>query len=203
MSTETTLTIPDEAWRVYLVGSPGFVLDIDPEILIEHIDDEDWIDREYGDSQPRRIVVVRRSAIPKPQSPGSEFLRMPGSHLVDDHFQWELDDEEPERARMLWRAAHGFAYALNIDALPARYILGDAGDTPPAAEVLSDQMWVIPEPEDRTGEVLRQHREDWASWLESWQSAVGPEPPTIDAVIRWLRADSLPFGRAANPEASS
>jgi hypothetical protein len=46
-----------------------------------------------------------------------------------------------------------------------------------------------------------QHREEWATWLESWQGAVGPQPPTIDAVIRWLRADSPPFGRAANPEA--
>ncbi len=40
-------------------------------------------------------------------------------------------------------------------------------------------------------------REQWASWLENWTSAVGPEPPTSQAVIAWLRADSRPFGCSA------
>jgi hypothetical protein len=46
--------------------------------------------------------------------------------------------------------------------------------------------------------IRAEEREGWASWLESWLSAIGPEPPTVEGVLRWLRADSRPFGvRAA------
>lgn len=50
-------------------------------------------------------------------------------------------------------------------------------------------------------EALAEHRRDWAGWLDNWDGAVGPERPTIQAVVRWLRADRLPFGVAANPDA--
>jgi hypothetical protein len=37
-------------------------------------------------------------------------------------------------------------------------------------------------------------REAWASWLDAWLSAVGPEPPTVVAVLRALREGPRPFG---------
>ena len=46
--------------------------------------------------------------------------------------------------------------------------------------------------------VLREYRREWASWLENWHGAVGPEPPTIEAIIAALRANWTPFGIAAN-----
>jgi hypothetical protein len=47
-----------------------------------------------------------------------------------------------------------------------------------------------------------EEREAWAAWLENWIGAVGPERPTLEAVVAWLRADSRPFGaRAAREDA--
>lgn len=43
---------------------------------------------------------------------------------------------------------------------------------------------------------LSAHRQDWASWLAGWIGAVGPMPPTVDAVVSALRSDHLPFGVA-------
>ena len=41
------------------------------------------------------------------------------------------------------------------------------------------------------GDLLREHREEWASYIENWSAAVGPEPP---------RAPHPAFGViAANP----
>lgn len=46
-------------------------------------------------------------------------------------------------------------------------------------------------------------REQWAAWLESWLGAIGPEPPTPEAILAWLRADRRPFGIAATATAPS
>jgi hypothetical protein len=46
-------------------------------------------------------------------------------------------------------------------------------------------------------------REQWAAWLEGWLGAVGPERPTVEAVIAWLRADWRPFGGRAGTAGGS
>lgn len=101
-----------DVWRVYLDDGYGFVLH-DPETLLAHIDQPDWIAREYGDCIPERIVVARRSAAPAPQYEGSDVLRAPGSYYAEDHHEWDIHYEEPQRALDIWRGAHGFAAALN------------------------------------------------------------------------------------------
>lgn len=49
----------------------------------------------------------------------------------------------------------------------------------------------------REAAAREEERAEWADYLERWTAAVGPEPPTVDAVIRLLRADRKPFGVAA------
>jgi hypothetical protein len=41
------------------------------------------------------------------------------------------------------------------------------------------------------------HRDEWASYIENWSAAVGPEPPTAESIIAALRLPTPPFGVAA------
>jgi hypothetical protein len=44
-------------------------------------------------------------------------------------------------------------------------------------------------------EARKAARTDWADYIEHWDAAVGPEPPTVSAIIAALRAEHEPFGR--------
>jgi len=53
---------------------------------------------------------------------------------------------------------------------------------------------------EHTDRALTEHRHEWADYFEHWSGAVGPEPLTVASVIQALRAESVPFGRAARQE---
>lgn len=108
----------EDRWEVYLSDQDGFVL-ADPEALLAHVDDPDWIEREYGDCLPESIDVVRRSARPVPQYEGSDQLRFTGGWQTVDKIEFDVSDEEPEKALLLWKAAQGAAQALNAAQVPA------------------------------------------------------------------------------------
>ena len=38
------------------------------------------------------------------------------------------------------------------------------------------------------------HREGWASYFDNWRASIGPEPLTVDLVIKALRLPEPPFG---------
>lgn len=46
--------------------------------------------------------------------------------------------------------------------------------------------------------VLREHREEWASYIENWSGAVGWAPPTVESIVAALRLPSPPFGVATS-----
>lgn len=103
-------------------------------------------------------------------------------YRAEDGWRWRYTSSN---GRVL--ADGGQAYSRQVDARRgAERVTGCAA----AATILSAR--------------LAQHREEWAAWLESWIGAVGSQPPTVEAVVDWLRADRLPFGRSAvepEPEA--
>lgn len=102
-------------WEVFLVDSGGFTVrgEARARTLLALLDDEAAIEREFGDCYPETITVCRGAAQPQPQFPGSTFLRQPSSRRMIDFVDFDLSDEDPERALLLWRAAHGIAQALN------------------------------------------------------------------------------------------
>ena len=111
-------------WEAHLSYSLGFVARNEEEArgVLALFPDEDAIDGEYGDCQPREIVVVRGSAKPVPQSPGSEHLRLHGSHYVRDSIEIVRDFEDVEDAEtalLMYEAALGAAERLNRVTQPA------------------------------------------------------------------------------------
>ncbi len=46
-------------------------------------------------------------------------------------------------------------------------------------------------------EARREEREAWSGWLDSWVSAAQVDPPTVEAIANWLRAEQPPFGKSA------
>lgn len=106
----------DAQWEVFLCDEDGFTERDDEKALalLRMLPDEAAIEREYGDCIPDTITVCRGEAKPKPQSPGSDFLRQPGTRRMVDFLDIELRDEnDPDRAVLLWVAAKGAAKALN------------------------------------------------------------------------------------------
>lgn len=105
------------SWQRYLIDSHGFVLEPAEELLLVYAaQGEDAIQSEYGDMVPDRIVVVRDSALPKPQYEGSEVLRAPGSYATADQISFDVSYvEEADYALTLWRAAEGIVLHLNAD----------------------------------------------------------------------------------------
>ena len=103
-------------WEVFLVNTDSFTERDDEKALalLRLFPDEDAIDREYGDCFPDTIAIARDTAKPQPQSPGSEFLRMPGSWRTSDLIEFDLNDvDDSEHAMILWHAAKGAAERLN------------------------------------------------------------------------------------------
>lgn len=52
----------------------------------------------------------------------------------------------------------------------------------------------------REQETLRQHREDWASWIEDHGLYVGTVPMTQVQIVGALRWERAPFGCFVNPD---
>lgn len=53
----------------------------------------------------------------------------------------------------------------------------------------------------RVEDAKREHREEWASYFESRSGAVGPEPLTVELVVKALRWETVPFGCSASDDA--
>lgn len=68
-------------WTAFAYDENGFVVSTHEEwkSIMSHFPDEMAIDSHWGDVYPTSIVVVKDSAYPQPQSPGSEILRAPSS----------------------------------------------------------------------------------------------------------------------------
>jgi hypothetical protein len=106
-------------WSAFVLDRYGFVLSEDSNIVTDlrayvgrDADDESW----DHDSAPGQIVIARGSAYPRPQFPGSDILRSPGSHKVADQITL-LDSieesEDPDYVVNVWLAAIGAAAYLN------------------------------------------------------------------------------------------
>lgn len=69
-----------------------------------------------------------------------------------------------------------------------------------AAEILRSD-WFAARLATARAEGAREHRVEWADYLDDWRASVGPQPPTVDAIIDALRHPEPPFGRSANDRA--
>ena len=56
--------------------------------------------------------------------------------------------------------------------------------------------WLVDWVERVVADRLAAHRQEWASYIENWDASVGPEPPTVGAIIAALRLAEPPFGVA-------
>jgi hypothetical protein len=69
-----------------------------------------------------------------------------------------------------------------------------------AAARHTEMLVAVTNAEAERDRALAEHRREWADYFEHWSGAVGPEPLTVKLVIEALRAESVPFGRAARQE---
>lgn len=104
-------------WEAFIVDASGFVISTHEDLdqIIALFPDEGEIYHQFGDVFPEQIIVVKDSARPRPQSPGSTYLRQPSSHLVLDlAVEIELDMvETSEDLRLMWKRARAMADGLN------------------------------------------------------------------------------------------
>lgn len=104
-------------WEAFIFESSGFVMSSHEALdeIIEEFPDEARIASRWGDVFPYSIEIVTDSARPKPQSPGSPFLRGPGSWATTDKiFEYDLEQvETSEDLREIWERAKAMAEGLN------------------------------------------------------------------------------------------
>lgn len=69
--------------------------------------------------------------------------------------------------------------------------------------VLDDDRldWLVAWTERLIADRLAAHRQEWASYIENWDASVGPEPPTVGAIVGALRLAAPPFGTAGRGSA--
>jgi hypothetical protein len=96
-----------------MANTDGFVMD-DEEIALWATSPEEAEYRYAG--PPSTLSIVRGTALPKPQSPGSEFYRLPGSWQAGDRFlEIDVDSEfhDVEDLAALWARTKAAAAGMN------------------------------------------------------------------------------------------
>lgn len=106
-----------DQWEVFLIDEDGFTKRDDEQALaiLRLLPEEGDIVAQFGDCILEEIVICRRDAKPVPQYEGSEHLRVPASRQCVDFIEFDLRHiDDPDEALLLWHAAQGAAYALNL-----------------------------------------------------------------------------------------